>query len=351
MNLIDTGKFAEGDTTGQVQLYTLKNINGLVCQVTNFGARVVSLWIPDAEGTFADVSVGFSTYSDYLNANDRYYGATIGRYANRIYKGQFSLNGKAVKLNQNNGENHLHGGPMGFSEMIWAGNQLDDNKLELSYVSPDGEEGFPGNLSVMVLFDLTNDNELKIEYWATTDKSTVVNLTHHSFFNLKGEGNGTINDHILEINAEHYTPVDAGLIPTGEIVSVKGTPMDFRTPQIIGTRLNEDFEQLRFGGGYDHNWVLNSSDNELTFAASLREPVSGRVMEVYTNEPGLQFYGGNFMRGSDVGKHGKTLDYRTALCLETQHFPDSPNRRNFPTTVLNPEDEYYSVCIYRFRHE
>ena len=349
--LIDTAGFGTTIDGKAVTLFTIENENGMTAQITNLGGRLVSLWVPDKNNEFADVSLGFKTAKEYVAAKERYYGATVGRYGNRIAKGTFVLEEDTFKLDCNNGVNTLHGGSTGFCERVWEGNKIAPNKLELKYLSVDMEEGYPGNLDVKVVFEITAQNELKIEYFATTDKATPVNLTHHSFFNLAGEGSGTINDHLLYINADNYTPVDSTLIPTGEIAPVEGTPMDFRQPTAIGARVNETFEQLKYGFGYDHNWVLNAADEGLTHAATLKEPVSGRVMEIYTNEPGLQFYGGNFMDGSDVGKFGKAFSYREALCLETQHFPDSPNYPDFPSTILQAGKEYYSICIYRFKAE
>jgi aldose 1-epimerase len=320
----------------------------LVAQVTNYGGRIISLWTPDKDGNFDDIVIGYNTLDGYLNSNEIYYGALIGRYGNRIAKGQFTLNDSVYTLAQNNGENHLHGGENGFNNKVWEARQLDEQTLELKYLSKDGEEGYPGNLDVTVSYQLTNDNELEIEYWAKTDKPTPVNLTQHSFFNLAGAGSGNVKDHILQINAAYYTPVDSGLIPTGEIAPVEGTPMDFRTPTAIGARENDNFEQLIFGKGYDHNWVLNKAEDDLNFAAKVLEPTTGRTLEVYTNEPGLQFYGGNFLDGSDTGKNGKVYSHRSAFCLETQHFPDSPNHPDFPSTILQPGDEYYSICVYKF---
>lgn len=349
--LIDNDSFKTELDGKTVQLYTLKNANGIIAQITNYGGRVVSLWVPDKKGNFDDIVLGYNTMAGYLNSNEIYYGALIGRYGNRIGNGKFTLNDSTYTLVKNNGENHLHGGIKGFNNVVWDAVQPDEKTLVLEYVSPDGEEGYPGNLSVRVQYQLTDENELKIEYRSITDKPTPVNLTHHSFFNLKGAGNGTINDHILQINADNYTPVAGGLIPAGEIAPVEGTPMDFRKPFEIGKRFDEDFEQLKLGLGYDHNWVLNKSPEGLTFAAKATEPVSGRTLEVYTNEPGLQFYGGNFLNGSDTGKEGKVYEYRSAFCLETQHFPDSPNKPSFPSVILNPGEEYHSICIYKFGTE
>ncbi|MCU4174306.1 aldose epimerase family protein [Carboxylicivirga sp. N1Y90] len=351
VQLIDETAFSTSIVGKEVKLYTLKNKNGMITQITNLGGRIVNLWVPDKNGNFADVSVGFNTADEYLNNPETFYGALIGRYGNRIANGRFVIEKDTFQLSVNDGENSLHGGPTGFFDQVWEAVQVGDNKLELNYTSVDGEEGYPGNLDVKVLYELTENNELKIEYFASTDKPTHVNLTNHTYFNLAGEASGTINNHLLMINADAYTPVDGGLIPTGEMASVEGTPFDFREATTIGARVNEDNEQLKRGGGYDHNWVLNASAEKSSLAATLKDPVSGRVMDVYTNEPGIQFYGGNFMDGKYKGKYGKTLKYREALCLETQHFPDSPNKPQFPNTLLNPGDAYYSLCIYKFRAE
>ncbi|MDN5201903.1 aldose epimerase family protein [Fulvivirgaceae bacterium BMA10] len=348
MKLIDKEAFQTTIDGKAVTLFNLENDKGAVAQITNFGGRVINLWVPDKDGNMGDVVLGYNSIQDYLNSNEVYHGSLIGRYANRIGKGKFILDSVEYTLATNNGANHLHGGNKGFHNVVWDARQIDAQSLELTYLSKDMEEGYPGNLNIKVIYHLSNDNELKTEYWATTDKKTIVNLTQHCFFNLKGEGNGTINDHVLQINADHYTPVDEGLIPTGEIASVTGTPMDFREPISIGARVDDDFQQLKLGLGYDHNWVLNQNSSGLNFAAKVTEPASGRVLEVYTNEPGIQFYGGNFMDGSDTGKSNRKYDYRTSFCLETQHFPDSPNKDNFPSPVLNPGEEYYSICIYRF---
>jgi len=347
--LVDNLKFEKTINNQEVKLYNLKNSNGLVAQITNLGGRVVSLFVPDKQGNFADVSLGFKTAQEYMDASVGFYGAVIGRYGNRIAKGMFVIEEDTFKLAINNNPNALHGGPTGFYKRVWDASQISDNKLELHYVSKDMEEGYPGKLDVKVVYELTDKNELKIEYFASTDKATYVNLTNHTYFNLAGEGNGSINNQLLYLNANSFTPVDSTLIPTGKLTSVEGTPMDFRTPQVIGSRVNDAYQQLKFGNGYDHNWVLNSTKEGLVHAATVTEPVSGRVMEVYTNEPGIQFYGGNFMAGIDMGKYGKTFKFREALCLETQHFPDSPNQPNFPSTLLNPGEQYHSVCIYQFK--
>ncbi len=349
--LVDEKKFEQELDGKNVGLFTLKNRNGVVIQITNYGGRITHLWTPDKEGDFADIVIGYDSLDEYLNSNEIYYGALIGRYGNRIANGKFELNGEVYSLVRNNGENHLHGGIKGFNNVVWDAQILNEQKLELNYLSKDEEEGYPGNLKVKVVYTLTDDNELKTEYWATTDKATPVNLTQHSYFNLKGAGNGNVNDHVMHINADAFTPVDEGLIPTGEIASVEGTPFDFRVPVAIGARLDADNLQLEFGGGYDHNWVLNKTESGLNYAAKVVEPNSGRTLEVLTNEPGMQFYGGNFMDGSDKGKGGKKFEFRGAFCLETQHYPDSPNQPGFPSTVLNPGEEYYSICIYKFGAE
>ncbi|MDX5419359.1 MAG: galactose mutarotase [Hymenobacteraceae bacterium] len=345
---LDLANFERELDGKQVRLYFLKNRNGLEMAVTNYGAKVVSLLVPDKEGRFEDIVLGFDNLDGYLNANEPYFGATIGRYGNRIAKGKFTLNGRQYELQTNNAPNHLHGGKKGFNAHVWDTKQVDEHIIEFSRMSPDGEEGYPGNLQVKMIYTLTDDNEFKVTYVAETDQSTVINLTHHSFFNLHGAGNGDINDHVLMINADAYTPVDNTLIPTGEIEKVDGTPMDFRNPTEIGKRVDENFEQLKFGKGYDHNWVLKESSSTENLAATVWEPVSGRFMEVYTTEPGLQFYGGNFLDGKDKGKGGKPYTFRSALCLETQHFPDSPNQPGFPSTVLNPGEKYQHTAIYKF---
>ena len=341
-----------GEVEGQpVDLYTLTNANGLVMTVTNYGGIVVSLTVPDKAGNMGDIVLGFSNVADYVK-NSPYYGCIVGRYGNRIGKAKFSLDGQEYTLAANNGENSLHGGVKGFDKVIWAAKEVKaDNAVgvEFKYLSKDMEEGFPGNLDATVTYWLTNDNEFKIEYAATTDKPTVVNLTHHSYFNLAGEGSGDILGHELTINADKYTPVDQGLIPTGKLEPVEGTPMDFRTATAVGARIDADFEQLKFGKGYDHNWVLNrKSAGDMELAATVFEPKSGRVMEVLTTEPGLQFYAGNFLDDSRTGKSGKVNGFRTGLCLETQHYPDSPNKPDFPTVVLKPGETYKTSTIYKF---
>lgn len=334
----------------KTDLFYLKNKNGMEIAITNFGARVVELWVPDKKGNFSDVVLGHTKIDQYVNyKGERFLGATIGRYGNRISHGKFQLDSVVFQLPTNDGPNCLHGGFKGFDMVVWDTKQIDYSHLEFTYLSIDSEEGYPGNLQVRMTYQLTDNNEFVIKYFATTDKPTIINLTHHSFFNLHGEGNGTINDHRLMINADRYTPVDSFLIPKGELANVADTPMDFRNSTEIGSRLNINFEQLQFGRGYDHNWVLTrKTPNNLELAATVYEPISGRYMEVWTTEPGIQFYGGNFFDGKIIGKCGKPYEYRGSLALETQHFPDSPNQPKFPTTVLNPDGEYKQICVYKF---
>lgn len=331
-------------------LFVLTNSNGLEICVTNFGARVVSLMVPDKNGNFTDIVLGEDSIDIYVNRpKDYYYGAVIGRFGNRIGGAKFTLDSVEYVLSANNNGNSLHGGPKGFHNRVWDVAQPNNQTLIFTYVSQHMEEGYPGTLTVKMTYKLTDENEFYIEYEATTDHATVINLTHHSYFNLAGAGAPTINDHILMLNADFYTPVDANLIPTGEIAAVAGTPMDFRTPTLIGERVDDtSFEQLVFGLGYDHNWVLNKTvPGKLELAAKVWEPVSGRLMKVFTTEPAIQFYGGNFLKG-DTGKGGKVYPHRSAFCLETQHFPDSPNQPSFPSTVLRPGETYSHICIYQF---
>jgi aldose 1-epimerase len=336
---------------GEVKLYRLKNANGLEMEVTNFGGRVVSLFVPDREGNFEDVVLGYDSVDEYINNPTSYFGAPIGRYGNRIADALFTLNGETYQLEANNGPNNLHGWPGGYHNVVWTVEESDDQQLVLSYVSEDGHGGFPGTLTVRMTYALTDDNEFKIDYEATTDEPTVVNLTHHSFFNLNGAGNGDILNHKIFIDADFYTPVDSVLIPTGEIAPVDGTSMDFTTAHIIGDRIDDDFDQLNYAGGYDHNWVLNKEgETGAQLAAAVWVPENGRKMEVYTTEPGIQFYAGNFLNNVE-GKDGQTYVKRGALCLETQHFPDSPNQPDFPSVVLNPGDKYTQTCIYKFSIE
>jgi aldose 1-epimerase len=341
-----------GEVEGKmVALYTLTNTKGLEMGVTNYGGIVVSLMVPDRDGHMGDIVLGYNNVEAYVKKNP-HFGCIVGRYANRIGSAKFSLDGKEYTLAVNNGANSLHGGNKGFDKIVWDSKELakkDAVGIEFKYLSKDGEEGFPGNLSVTVIYWLTNENEFKIEYTATTDKATVVNLTHHSYFNLTGEGSGDILGHQLIINADQYTPVAQGLIPTGKFATVEGTPLDFRKMAAVGERINADFEQLQLGKGYDHNWVLNKAKpGEMALAAILYEPTSGRMMEVMTTEPGLQVYTGNFLDGSIIGKSGKVYGFRNGLCLETQHYPDSPNKPEFPSVVLRPGETYQTSTIYKF---
>ncbi|MCL4296866.1 MAG: galactose mutarotase [Anaerolineae bacterium] len=333
-----------------MDIFTLTNKNGLSTKITNYGGIVMSLHVPDKAGHLGDVVLGFDDVEEYLKPHP-YFGALIGRYGNRIADGKFTLEGKDYILAQNDGPNSLHGGLKGFDKVIWDAKPLDTpdgSALELTYLSQDGEEGYPGNLLVKVIYTLTQDDALRIDYTATTDETTVINLTHHSYFNLVGAGNGDILDHDLLLNAAHFTPIDETLIPTGEIKPVAGTPFDFTRPAKIGLRINQDDQQLKFGLGYDHNWALNSADGVLALAARVSEPGSGRIMEVWTTEPGIQFYSGNFLDGSNTGKGGKVYQYRSGFCLETQHFPDSPNQPNFPSTTLKASQTYTSTTVYKF---
>ena len=328
------GKTADGQA---VDLFTLTNSKGMEVSITNFGGIVVTLKVPDRNGKLDDVVLGYDQLDGYLT-NKAFFGALIGRYGNRIAHGQFQLDGKTYNLPKNDGDNTLHGGMTGFNKRLWTAKQVSGAKgsaLELTYLSKDGEEGFPGNLSVKVVYTLTDDNELRIDYSATTDKDTVVNLTNHSYFNLAGQGNGDILSHELTIHADQFTPVDQTLIPTGELRAVKGTPFDFTKSTAIGVRINQEDQQLKFGKGYDHNWVLNGGIKTTpALAAEAYDPKTGRVLQVLTTEPGVQFYSGNFLDGTITGKGGKVYNLRNGFCLETQHFPDSPNHASFPSTTL-----------------
>lgn len=355
IKLIPANNFDTVINGKKVTLFTLKNRQGMSAQITNFGGRLVSLWVADKESSFRDIVTGYNSIAKYLSSNEVYFGALIGRYANRIDKGKFSLNGKQYQLPVNNGVNHLHGGPNGFHNVVWDARQFKnlagEDALELKYLSPDGEQGYPGNLNTTVVYTLTNENELKIEYNATTDKPTIVNITHHSFFNLHGFSDGvskSVNSHLVQFQAKLYTPTDNGLIPTGEIAEVENTPMDFTKPTILGKRLNDNFEALKNGLGYDHNWILSKQGDKISEAAVIFEPESGIRMRVFTDQPAIQFYGGNFFKGKDKGKYGEVYTYRSSFALETQHYPDSPNHSNFPSTVLKPEQEYSHLCIYKF---
>ncbi|PCI33658.1 MAG: galactose-1-epimerase [Flavobacteriaceae bacterium] len=335
----------------KTRLFVLNNKNGLEATFTNFGQRLVSLMVPDKNGVFEDVVLGFSNLEGYQSARGNYFGAIIGRYSNRIANGEFSIDGVSYQLAVNNGGNHIHGGNKGFNNVVWKGEQQSNNEVEFTRISSNMEEGYPGNLNVRVNYKLTEDNELQINYYATTDKSTIVNLTNHSFFNLAGEGKGNVNNHLLTINADFFTPVNNNLIPTGVLENVEDTPFDFTIEKAIGRDLDLENEQFNYTKGYDHNFVLNNSpknEQGLIFAAKVVEPKSGRVMEVYTNEPGIQFYESNFLDGVAIGKSGKPYVFRGAICLETQHFPNSPNQSNFLSTLLKPNQIYSSTTVYKF---
>ena len=331
-----------------VSLYTLK-AGDLTMQVTNFGGRVVSLWTPDKKGSFEDIVLGYNNLDNYVNnPGERFLGAVVGPYANRIAKGTYTIGNETYNFPQNNNGQTLHGGLLGLDMIVWDVDQVTENAIVLSVVCPDGQDGMPGNRKIVMTYSLTPENEFVVDYVAETDKATHMNISHHSFFNLKGEGNGTINDHVLYLNASKTTPVDAVLIPTGEIVDVTGTPFDFREPKAIGTDLEVENEQLANGAGYDHNWVLDrQTENELELAASVWEPASGRYMEVWTDQPAIQFYGGNFFDGTTCGKYEKPLNYRESIALETQKYPDTPNNPHFPSTLLNPGEKYTHKCVYK----
>ncbi len=329
-------------------VYTLRNESGVEARIANYGGIVVSLKTPDRDGKLADVVLGYPDLAGYLKETP-YFGCLVGRYGNRIARGRFSLDGTSYTLATNNYPNALHGGVKGFDKVVWdaKGYQGPDGPtLELSYVSRDGEEGYPGNLSVKAVYTLTRDNGLRLTYTATTDKPTVLNLTQHSYFNLAGKGD--ILGHLLETTADRFTPVDSTLIPTGELRPVAGTPFDFRTPTAIGARINDTDEQLKFGGGYDHNFVFNKKVGSLTRLARVSEPGTGRVLEVLSTEPGVQFYSGNFLDGKITGKGGRVYEHRNGFCLEPQHFPDSPNQPSFPSTTLRPGETYKNTIIFRF---
>jgi len=333
----------------RVDLFTLTNDQGMEVTITNYGGAITSIRVPDRKGDAGDVVLGYDTLAEYLE-HPRFLGALIGRHANRLARGTFSLNGVTYHLAQNNGPNHLHGGTRGFDRVIWEAQSKmagGESVLQLTYLSKDGEEGYPGNLTATVNYTLSSNNELQIGYHATTDRETIVNLTNHSYFNL-GRANENILTHELMINAERFTSIDSDLIPTGGLTDVRNSPMDFTENMRIGARINERHEQLIFAGGYDHNFALRDGDAGLRLAAHVYEPASGRIMEVFTTQPGLQFYSGNFLDGSIKGKRGIVYEKHAGFCLETQHFPDSPNHPDFPTTVLKPGDEYHQVAVFRF---
>jgi len=340
------GKTSDGKA---VEIYTLRNSKGSEARIMTYGGIVESLKVPDRTGKLADIVLGYDNLEGYTNSP--YFGALIGRYGNRIARGQFTLEGTTYKLAVNNGPNALHGGLKGFDKVVWKATPsctAQGPSLKLKYLSKDGEEGYPGNLSVTAVYTLTDDNELRLEYTATTDKPTICNLTHHSYFNLEGAGNGDVLGHIVYINADNMTPVDSTLITTGEIKPVDGTPFDFRTPTAIGARVNDPDQQLQYGPGYDHNWVINKPLGQMGLMARVYEPTTGRVMEVYSTEPGLQFYVGNFLDGSNVGKGGVAYQRRTDFCMEPHHYPDSPNKPQFPSTELKPGETYHNTIVYKF---
>ena len=346
--LPDSGAFTGTTDQKQTHLYLLKNKDGAEAAITNFGGRLVSLLVKNKTGELTDVVLGHDSLKSYQRKEEFFFGALIGRYGNRIAKGKFTLDGKPHQLEVNDGKNTLHGGFNGFYKKVWDGKQVDDHTLELTYFSKDGEAGYPGNLTVKVTYSLEDDNSLKIAYSATTDKNTVVNLTNHAYFNLNGAGDKTITDHSLQLEADEYTPVDTTLIPTGKLVKIKGTPFDFTKAKLIGQNINDTDEQLKNGKGYDHNWVLRK-DSGLRLAATVGSAKTGIVMQVFTEEPAIQFYSGNFLTDKlTYGKGNATYGYRSAFCLETQHFPDSPNQPSFPSTVLKPGQVYKTVSVYKF---
>jgi len=333
-----------------VDLYTLTNTNGLVAKITNYGGIITELWIPDRDGKLGDIVLGYDNIQDYEEKSP-YFGCIIGRYGNRIGNAKFTLDGKEYTLQANNGKNSLHGGVKGFDKAVWDAESFQNANavgLKLHYLSKDMEEGYPGNLDVTITYTLTNKNELRIDYLASTDKPTVCNLTNHSYFNLRGQGLGNCYENELMINADYFTPINEGLIPTGELRSVKGTPMDFTKMTVIGDRIDAEDIQLKYGGGYDHNWVLNKKGKTMSLAAKVYESTSCRMMEIYTTEPAFQFYSGNFLDGTLVGKEGKVYKHRYAYCLETQHYPDSPNKPSFPSTTLLPGQSYKTTTVHKF---
>jgi aldose 1-epimerase len=349
--LVEKENFQGTYNEKQTDLLTIRNANGIVMQVTNYGAKIVTLFIPDRDGNMADVVFGYESIQEYLDGN-RSFGAIVGRYANRIDSGTFTLDGTQYQLPLNDGgKNTLHGGDTGFSDVVWEAEKMNTGEgeaVKLTLLSPDGDQGFPGNLTTEVIYTLTDENELIVDYKAVTDKPTVVNLSQHSYFNLAGHAAGSILDHELTINADHFTPVDENLIPTGELRSVEGTPLDFREPHQIGERIEDEYEQLIIGNGYDHNFVLNKeTPGELSFAASAYEDSTGRFMEVFTTHPAIQLYTGNFLNG-EKGKGDAVYNFRNGFCLETQYYPDSPNHPEFSSTVLRPGEEYKHKTIFKF---
>lgn len=345
---LDPVKFSTEVNHSQTNLYTLKNKSGMEVCITNFGGRIVSIMVPDKNGKMQDVVLGFDNIDDYIRIPSDF-GASIGRYANRIAQGRFVLDNDTIQLPQNNFGHCLHGGPKGWQYQVYDAKLIDNTTLELTRISPDGDENFPGNVTAKVTFKLSEDNALDIKYSATTDKKTIINMTNHSYFNLSGDPSQPATDHILYVNADNYTPVDSTFMTTGEVAPVKSTPMDFTTPKIIGQDITKyDFVQLKNGNGYDHNWVLNTNGDINKPAAQLTSPQSGITLEVFTNEPGIQVYTGNFLDGSIQGKKGITYNQRASVCLETQHYPDSPNKPQWPSVILEPGQTYNSECIFKF---
>lgn len=341
------GKLKDGS---EVYMFTLRNKSGAEVKIINYGATVVSLTAPDRSGKYADVVLGYDSLDGYVNGSS-YFGAIVGRYANRIAKGKFNLNGKSYQLSVNEGENQLHGGKIGFNKVLWAAETLKSKlgpAVKLTYVSPNGDQGYPGKVTLHVTYTLTNNNELKINYEGTTDKTTILNPSHHSYFNLTGNFSNTILNHQLNINADSYTPIDKEFIPTGKIDKVENTPLDFRKPAAIGERINDNFEQLKIARGYDFNWVLNNYNGKVREVADAYEPTTGRYMQVFTDQPGLQFYSGNFLDGKTIGKNGAAYQFRTGFCLEAQHYPDSPNEPKWYSVVLKPGQVYRQTTIYKF---
>ncbi len=338
-------KIVDGKT---VELFILSNKNGLEMSVTNYGAKIVSLHVPDKNNKMIDVVLGHDSIEEYLNSQEPYFGAVCGRTGNRVAKGKFTLDGQEYTLAVNNGPNNLHGGLKGFNAVVWDAKQIDNQTIELTYLSKDGEEGYPGNLTTVITYKLTDDNAVQIDYKATTDKATIVNLTNHSYFNLSGAGDEYIGDHLLQINADTYLPTDNTAIPYGKAEKVEGTPMDFRNLFEIGARINDDFEQLIFGKGYDHTYILNKTGKELSFCAKSISPKTGIEMDTYTTEPGVQLYTGNWMSGEFEAKEGKCYPMRSAFCLETQHYPDSINKPEYPSIVLRPGETFESQTVYHF---
>jgi aldose 1-epimerase len=342
--------FGKTDAGESVDLYTLTNNKGMIVKIITYGGILNQIWAPDKYGKFKDVILGFDKLEGYVHGK-AFIGALVGRYANRIGKAKFTLDGKEYKLAANNNGNALHGGTIGFNSVVWKGTPLTHSKsvaLKLEYLSKDGEEGYPGNMNVVVIYSLNDNNEIEIDYSATCDKKTVVNLTNHAYFNLTGSPESDILNQVMMINADKYTPINETLIPTGKLEPIKGTPLDFKNPEPIGTRIDDKFEQIVLAGGYDHNWVLNKEGNALSLAARVFDPLSGRVLEVLTTEPGIQFYSGNFLNGSETGIGNIQYDKRHGFCLETQHFPDSPNKPEFPSVVLEPGKKYSTKTIFKF---